>query len=201
MAAFCIAGPLALRPAGAANPAYACPDPAAKLALSKGKPVCVRGKTVTDAIAAPATPDPVADARGAYTVAALKTAGDAAQHKLQSADVLFYAVLAIVGIALVCALILFVGVARFTLNRAKLADTMARAPDVHVENAAIIDQMVSPESARMIVQTSQTGFALVVAALLFFFSYLTFIYGASFSAPPSQAVAGNAPAGHVPAKR
>lgn len=198
IAVFCIAGPLALRSAGAANPAYACQDRTAKLGFSTGRPVCTKGGKVTDAKASVSTPDPVAAANSKNAVASLQLQQDAALHKLISADALFIAVLIIVGLVLLSAFLQFIGVGAFARKRAKLADVIARAPNVDAANANIADQMISPESARMIVQTSQTGLALVGVALLFFFGYLTFIYAGSF-APQVRPEPMTSPAADKPA--
>jgi len=178
--AFALAGPISLRATAAANPVYACDERGAKLDVRAGRPVCVNGSTTTDATEVGATTE-------------------AARQKLLSAQILFYFVLGTVLLVLLCALLQFRGVGEFARRRAKLADVIANAPTVAVANAEIADRMVSPESARMIVQTSQTGLALVVVVLLFFFGYLTTMFAASFAAP-DRPVATAAPAATVHAK-
>ncbi|MBV8368356.1 MAG: hypothetical protein JO036_05405 [Candidatus Eremiobacteraeota bacterium] len=131
------------------------------------------------------TADPLAAARTEYTTTMLKLRADAAQQRTNSAFWLFIAVLTSAGIVLAGALLQFNGVSTFTKSRAKLADAVTGWLSVPAVNADLRDQLLSPESARMIVQTSWSGLALVVTALLFFSVYMRFVYAASFE-PPFQ---------------
>ncbi|HEX3464200.1 MAG TPA: hypothetical protein VHS78_09170 [Candidatus Elarobacter sp.] len=110
-------------------------------------------------------------ARSQYAVGMLELRRDAAQRKLDAAVLLLFAVLAVVTA------VLLIGIKSYPPARNAAQDD-------------IPDQFISPESSRMIVQRSQTILALVIAALLFFFAYLRFVYPSSFEVSSEERPSG-----------